>query len=191
MSAANIFQKLRASAPASAVTALAGFLTLATPFTNATAQEPAVLKPSTPVATTLTAHHNSTSTPTSPHFTWGNSSFESAMPDAKINKRVAFWIMLPENGRYTPDKAGGILVAQMAQRGVTNVHSFGRSSPKGGDMEVIVYIGDKVYVSPLTGTTVFDLRSIIPQLDTIAEQYQEIQPSGRVAINKFGPESTP
>ena len=58
-------------------------------------------------------------------------------------------------------------------------------------MEVIVYIGDKVYVSPLTGTTVFDLRSIIPQLDTIAEQYQEIQPSGRVAINKFGPESAP
>ncbi len=40
MALANIFQKLRASAPATAVTALAGFLTLATPFSNATAQEP-------------------------------------------------------------------------------------------------------------------------------------------------------
>lgn len=40
MAIANIFQKLRASAPATAVTALAGFLTLATPFSNATAQEP-------------------------------------------------------------------------------------------------------------------------------------------------------
>lgn len=59
MAIANIFQKLRASAPATAVTALAGFLTLATPFSNATAQEP--FKTShTPGAPNITEQHKPT-----------------------------------------------------------------------------------------------------------------------------------
>lgn len=59
MAIANIFQKLRASAPATAVTALAGFLTLATPFTNATAQEP--FKTSHhPQTTNIPQHHQPT-----------------------------------------------------------------------------------------------------------------------------------
>jgi hypothetical protein len=184
---------ITSTAPAAA---LATLLTVIPAFNNnATAQEPALLKPSTSAAATLTSHHNSSAV--SPHFTHAESPFESAKPDAKTNKRVAFWLMLPQEGRYTPEAAGEILVGQMAKRGVikqgeVNAHSYGTNSPKDGEMKVIVYIGDKVYVSPLTGTSVFDLRSIIPQLDTIAEQYQEIQPSGRVATNKTGPvESTP
>lgn len=53
MANANIFQKFRAQTPATATAALVGFLTLATPFSNATAQEPRATAVSTnPTAAT-------------------------------------------------------------------------------------------------------------------------------------------
>lgn len=165
---------------------MAGLLTLSSmlPFGNATAQEPAV-KSRPPATATLTAHHA-----TAPTFTRAESPFESAKPDAENNDRIAFWIVLPEGARYSPEDAGQILVAQMAQRGVP-ARAFGRTSPSGSRMTVNVHTPSGVYASPLTKTTNFDLRSIIPQLDIIAEQYLKIHSSDRVAINKSGPESAP
>ncbi|MBK7361857.1 MAG: hypothetical protein IPJ01_06035 [Micavibrio sp.] len=183
MSTAKIFQRF-SQGPA---IAMAGLLTLSSmlPFGNATAQEPAI-KPSTPAAATLAAHHV-----TKPAFTRATSEFGSAGQHAEKMNEVAFWIILPEGGRYTPEKAGEILVAQMAQRGVP-AHAFGTNSPKDGGMGVTVFIPKNgLYQNPMTGTTDFDLRSIIPQLNIIAEQYLKSQSSDRVATNKIGPESTP
>ncbi len=170
MSLAQKFRGFVGSKPAIALTSL---LTLSSllPFSNAQAQEPAVkLAPS--AAATLTAHHNSTSPTSHPAFTLAASPLNSAGEYAKNNDGVGFWIMLPEGGRYTPKEAGEILVAQMAKRGV-NAHSYGTNSPIGGEMKVIVFIGNDAYQNPMTKTSVFDLRSIIPQLDTIAKQLRE------------------
>lgn len=59
MAIANIFQKLRAQTPATATAALAGFLTLATPFSNATAQEP-MRTSHTPQSSNATKHYQPT-----------------------------------------------------------------------------------------------------------------------------------
>ncbi|HNP84054.1 MAG TPA: hypothetical protein PKN47_21515 [Nitrospira sp.] len=186
----SLAQKFRGFISSKATIAtLTGALTVL-PLFNGNAQEPA-LKPAPSAAATLTAHHNSTSAPTKSVFTRATSPFGSAGEHAEKTNEIAFFITLPEGARYTPEKAGEILVAQMAQRGVP-AHAFGTNSPKDGGMGVVVFIGDGVYKNPMTGTTDFDLRSIIPQLNIIAEQYLKSQSSGRVATNKTGPvESTP
>jgi hypothetical protein len=182
----SLAQKFRGFISSKATVAtLTGVLAVLPLFNgNAESQEPAV-KSRPPAAATLAAHHAK-----EPVFTRAASEFTSAHQHAQKENEVAFWIVLPEGGRYTPEKAGEILVAQMAQRGVP-AHAFGRNSPKDGGMAIVVYIGGGVYENPLTGSTDFDLRSIIPQLNTIAEQYLKSQSSERVATNKTGPESTP
>lgn len=175
MAIANIFQKLRAQTPALALT---GLLAASVPaFSgNAEAQEPAH-KATPPATATLTAHNA-----TEPVFTRAQFPFESAMPDAKKNNRIAFWIVLPEGARITPEHAGVALVAQMDQLGIP-AHSFGRNSPSGSKMTVNVFMPDgSYYENPMTGTTDFDLRSVLAQLKTVAEQYQKLQSSNQVAL---------
>lgn len=175
MAIANIFQRLRAQTPALALT---GLLAAAVPaFSgNAEAQEPAH-KPVPSSAVRLAAHHAS-----EPVFTRAQFPFESAKPDAKQHNRVSFWIVLPEGARITPEDAGAALVAQMDQLGIP-AHSFGRNSPSGKGMIVNIFLPDGGYVNPMTGTTDFDLRSVLVQLKTVAEQYQKLQSSNQVALN--------
>ncbi|MCE7887631.1 MAG: hypothetical protein DYH13_09060 [Alphaproteobacteria bacterium PRO2] len=181
MAIANIFQKLRAQTPAFALTSLLAVLPAFN--NNAQAQEPAVMKPSTSAAATLAAHHT-----TAPVFTWANAPFGSAHVHAQKTNEVAFWIVLPEGARYTPERAAEILVTQMAQRGIP-AHAFGGNSPKGGGMIVNVFLGDGLYKNPVTGTTDFDLGNIGPQLDFIAKAYHDRNATNPVVANTDSPTS--
>lgn len=181
MSLAQKFQNLRNSGPALALT---GLLTLSSmlPFSNAQAQEPAVKHaPSAPV--TLAAHHT-----TEPVFKRAESPYESAMPDAENENRIAFWIVLPQGAPVTPEDAGVALVNEIGKLGVP-AQSFGRNSPKGSKMTVNIYTPDGIYTNPVTKTGDFDLRSVFPQLKIVAEKYLSLQHAPRVAIKT--PESAP